>query len=173
MGQNLSSTQEVDTSLDTLAPFRPQERRLLVIWLLSAYGMACIWFIFLLCDRWERRGRRLGVVLHAVSLSIVWPLVAIYLIIAGPSLSALVAESSAIVATDAPYHITGSPVAAVPDEDTSAAKHSPVTFDISAEHNTLERHLEAEREQTRLLILERMEARRIAREGKGKGRAVD
>ena len=81
MGQNSSPTQKVDTSLDTLSSFRLQEKTLLILWLISAYGMAIIWFTILLCDRWEGRGRRVRLVLEAILLSIVWPLVFLYLMI--------------------------------------------------------------------------------------------
>jgi len=81
MGQNLSNTREADTSPDILSPFRRQEKTLLILWLATPSGMAIIRFTVLLCDRWERRGRSLGLVLEALSLSILWPLVLLYLLI--------------------------------------------------------------------------------------------
>ena len=183
MGQNLSSTQKVDTSLDSLDPYWPQEKQLLVIWLLSAYGMAFIWFIVLLCDRWERRGRTLGVVLQAMSLSIFWPLVLIYLVIAGPK---VVASAATVAPVAAPYHVTGSPVAGgrvhdnsvaryhitgspvtdTPVEDTSAAKKSRVTFAIDLEHELRETQLEIERQERRLLMLQQKAAIKKMKEKK-------
>lgn len=82
MGQNVSGA-DVDTSLDTISPYIPQEKRLLILWLTSAYGMAMIWFTILLCDRWgdgRRRVRRVQV-LGAIFLGIVWPLVFLYLMV--------------------------------------------------------------------------------------------
>lgn len=81
MGQNLSSTKEVDTSLNTVSFYRRQEKILLTLWLISAYAIAMIWFTVLLWDRWERQRRRFGLVIEAVVLSTMWPLVFLYLMI--------------------------------------------------------------------------------------------
>lgn len=73
MEQNLFSTKAVDTSLDTISLYTVQRKVLLILWLICAYGMAMIWFMVLLCDRWEgpynRRRVGLRIVLEAILLS--------------------------------------------------------------------------------------------------------
>ncbi len=86
MGQNLSSTKVVDTSLDVISAGDARgELILLILWLSAAYGIAMIWSTILLVDRWRgphgKSDTGLGSVLAAILLSTAWPLVFVYLLV--------------------------------------------------------------------------------------------
>jgi len=85
MGQNLSSTQVVDTSNDIIsAPDRTNEIILGIIWAGALYGIAMVWCAVTLLSRWAgphgERGFNIFSILAAFLLSTGWPVVLLFLL---------------------------------------------------------------------------------------------
>jgi hypothetical protein len=86
MGANLSSTVVVDTSKDIVsAEDALNNRNTLILWAGAIYAMGMIWASCALTDRWRGPRGEKGVsgagVLMALFLSIMWPVVAVYLVV--------------------------------------------------------------------------------------------